>query len=93
MFIHAVLFRIKPKELSKYHRDNLMWARYARKAEGFISYRTMLRVDHESQYASVYVWKTKTCHDRFMKKYNDWLVSKSSAKVRVVGYFNLKEKL
>ena len=26
-------------------------------------------------------------HDAFMKKYHDWLVSKSKAKVKVLGYY------
>ena len=91
MFIHAVLFRIQPNEVAKYHRDNRMWARYARKAEGFLGYRTMKRGDHKNQYASVYEWKAKSYHDRFMKKYHNWLVGESSAKVKVLGYFNLKK--
>jgi len=90
LYIHAVLFEIQPKQVTKYHADNRMWARYARKAKGFITYRTMKREDHKNQYASVYQWQAKSCHDRFMKKYHDWLVSKSSARVKVLGYFNLK---
>ena len=49
------------------------------------------RIDHKNQYTSVYQWQAKSYHDRFMKKYHDWLVSKSSAKVKVLGYFNLKK--
>lgn len=90
MYIHTVLFQIKPKEISRYHRDNKMWAYYAKKTKGFVAYRTMKRTDYKDQYASVYEWEAKSCHDRFMKKYHDWLVSKSSARVKVLGYFNLK---
>ncbi|MBP7215864.1 MAG: hypothetical protein KBA46_01120 [Candidatus Omnitrophica bacterium] len=90
MFIHAVLFEIKPKELPAYRRDSLMWARFAKKARGFVSYHTVQRVDHQHQYASVYQWKTKKDHDRFMDKLHDWLVSKSKARVKVLGYYNLK---
>ena len=67
-----------------------MWARYAKKAKGFVAYRTMKRVDYAHQYASVYEWKRKLDHDRFMSKFHDWLVSKSKAKVKVLGYYNLK---
>jgi heme-degrading monooxygenase HmoA len=67
-----------------------MWARHARKASGFISYHTMQRDDHPNHYASVYEWKTRRDHDRFMGKYHDWLVSQSRARVKVLGYYNLK---
>ena len=89
MFTHAVLFEIAPKEVKDYRKDSLMWAGYARKAKGFISYRTVKRVGYPHQYASVYTWKTKTDHDRFMKKFHDWLVGKSKAIVKVLGYYNL----
>jgi hypothetical protein len=90
LYIHAVLFEIAPKEVKKYRADSLMWARFAKKAKGFVAYRTMVRSDYKHQYASVYEWKQKADHDRFMKKYHDWLVSKSKAKVTVLGYYNLK---
>lgn len=90
MFIHAVLFEIKPKEVSKYRKDSLMWAAHTKKAKGFISYCTMKRDGFKNQYASVYKWDKKVNHDNFMRKYHDWLVSKSSAKVKVLGYYNLK---
>lgn len=90
MFIHAVLFEIKPGEVKDYRADSKMWARQAKKAKGFILYQTMQRLGHAHQYASVYEWKTKQDHDRFMKKFHDWLVSKSKAKVKVLGYYNLK---
>lgn len=90
MFIHAVLFEIEPREVPDYRRDSKMWARYARKAGGFVSYHTMERLGGENQYVSVYAWRTKQGHDRFMKKFHDWLVTKSKAKVKVLGYYNLK---
>jgi len=90
MFIHSVLFEIEPGEVADYRADSKMWARCAKKEKGFVAYHTMGRVDHAHQYASVYEWKTKQDHDRFMKKFHDWLVSKSKAKVKVLGYYNLK---
>lgn len=90
MFIHAVLFEISPKEAAVYRKDCKMWARYAKKAKGFLGYFTMKRQDSRNQYASVYEWKTEAGHKRFMKKYHDWLVSKSKARVKVLGYYNLK---
>ena len=90
MFIHSVLFEIDPKEIKVYRKDSLMWARYARKAKGFVAYHTMQRAGKKNQFASVYEWKNKACHDRFMNKYHNWLVSKSKAKVRVLDYYNLK---
>lgn len=90
MFIHSVLFQIKPKEVAKYRKDSLIWARHARQAKGFLTYYTMKRYGFKDQYASVYQWDKKADHDRFMRKYHDWLVSKSSAKVKVLGYYNLK---
>jgi hypothetical protein len=90
MFIHVVLFVVKPGELAKYRKDSLMWARHARKTHGLLSYRTMRRLGFKDQYASVYHWAKKSDHDGFMRKYHDWLVSKSHAKVKVVDYYNLK---
>ncbi|MFA5092723.1 MAG: hypothetical protein WC543_02105 [Candidatus Omnitrophota bacterium] len=90
MFIHTVLFEIKPKEVAKYRKDSLMWASYTKKAKGFKAYFTMQRYGYKNQYASVYQWDKKLNHDRFMRKYHDWLVGKSSAKVKVLGYYNLK---
>jgi quinol monooxygenase YgiN len=89
MFIHAVLFEVRPKEVAKYRRDSLLWASFARKAKGFVAYRTMRRCGCPHQYASVYEWKEKACHDRFMRKFHDWLVGKSKARVKVLGYYNL----
>jgi len=91
MFIHCVLFEVKRKEVAKYRKDSLMWASYTSKAKGFISYHTFKRYGYKDQYASVYKWQKKSQHDNFMKKYHDWLVGKSKAKVKVLGYFNLKE--
>lgn len=90
MFFHTVLFEVKPREVPKYRKDSKMWARYAKKAKGFIGYFTMKRNDARDQYASVYQWKTKNEHDRFMQKMHDWLVSQSSAKVKVLGYYQLQ---
>lgn len=90
MFIHSVLFEIKPKEVAKYRQDSLMWARHTKKAKGFISYYTMKRYGFKNQFVSVYQWDKKIDHDRFMAKYHDWLVGKSRAKVKVLGYYNLK---
>lgn len=91
MFMHAVLFKIKPGEVKDYRKDSIMWARYAKKhSKGFISYCTMKRADVKNQYVSVYEWKTRNHHDEFMKKFHDFLVSKSKAKVKTLGYYNLK---
>ena len=90
MFVHGVLFEVRPKEFSSYRKDSLMWARCAKKAKGFLSYRTVARVGHKHQYASVYQWKTKADHDRFMRKHHDSLVRKSKAEVTVKGYYNLR---
>jgi len=68
----------------------LMWASYAKKAKGFKAYFMMQRYGYKNQYASIYQWDKKIDHDRFMRKYHDWLVSKSRAKVKVLGYYNLK---
>jgi hypothetical protein len=90
MFIHVVLFEIKPKEVAKYRKDSLMWASHTKKSRGFVAYQTMRRYGFSNQYASVYQWDKKYDHDRFMRKYHDLLVKKSAAKVRVLGYYNLK---
>lgn len=90
MFIHAVLFEIEPREVPAYRKDSKMWAGYAKQAKGFIAYFTMKRLGFKNQYASVYEWKKKQDHDRFMKKFHDWLVSESRARVKVLGYYNLK---
>ncbi len=91
MFIHAVLFEIKPKEAAKYRKDSLIWARHAEKAKGFSAYFTLKRYGFKNQYASVYQWDKKSNHDNFMRKYHDWLVSKSKARVKVLDYYNLKQ--
>jgi len=90
MFIHVVLFEIKPGEVAKYRKDSLMWARHTKKASGFTAYHTMKRYGFKDQYASVYQWARKADHDRFMRKYHDLLIAKSKAKVKVLGYYNLK---
>lgn len=90
MFVHAVHFSVQQKELRKYRKDSIMWAGYAKKAKGFISYRTFKRLGYINQYASVYYWESKAQHQRFMKEFHDWLVAKSKAKVKVLGYYNLQ---
>jgi len=92
MFIHSVLFEIKPSQVRSYRKDSLMWAAYAMRAKGFIAYHTMERLGFKNQFASVYEWKTEADHLRFMRKFHDWLVSKSHAKVKVLGYYNLKSR-
>ncbi len=89
MFVHAVLFEIEPKEVKKYRADSKMWARYARKYKGFVAYFTVKRLGYSNQYASVYQWKRKQGHDKFMKELHERLVSKSKARVKVLGFFNL----
>ena len=79
MFVHAVLFQIAPKEVLDYRNDSKMWARYTKKTKGFIAYFTMRRVDHQNQYVSVYLWKNKQAHTRFMQTFHDYLVAKSKA--------------
>ena len=90
MFVHAVLFEIKPGEVAKYRKDSLIWASHTKKSAGFVAYHTMKRYGFGNQYVSVYQWDKKASHDRFMRKYHDWLVAKSRAKVKVLGYYNLK---
>ena len=90
MFIHTVLFEIEPKEVKDYRNDSRMWASYAKKVKGFVAYFTMKRFGYKNQYASVYEWKTKKDHDQFMDEYHDWLVNKSKARVKVLGYYNLR---
>lgn len=89
MFIHVVLFEIKPSEVAAYRKDSRMWVGYAKKYKGFSGYHTMQRLGYKNQYASVYEWKTRLAHERFMDKFHDWLVSKSKAEVKVLGYFNM----
>ncbi|MDD5116273.1 MAG: hypothetical protein PHW98_04330 [Candidatus Omnitrophica bacterium] len=90
MFVHLVLFEIEPREVAKYRKDSLMWAEHTRKAKGFLSYKTMKRFGFKNQYASVYKWLKRRDHDRFMGKYHDWLVAKSKARVKTLGYYNLE---
>jgi hypothetical protein len=90
MFIHSVVFEIEPKEVRDYRKDSLMWARYAKKAKGFRAYHTMKRFGFKNQYASVYEWDAKADHDRFMGEFHDFLVGKSKARVKVLGYYNLR---
>jgi len=90
MFIHTVLFKIQPSQVNAYRNDSKMWARRAREAKGFVAYFTMKRINGKNEYASVYEWRSQSFHGRFMKKYHEELVAKSRAKVKVLGYFNLK---
>jgi hypothetical protein len=90
MFVHVVLFEVKSGEVAKYRKDSLMWARQSKKSNGFAAYYTMKRYGFKNQFASVYQWDKKSSHDRFMRKYHDRLVAKSTAKVKVLGYYNLK---
>lgn len=90
MFIHAVLFEIKPNQVPAYRKDCWIWAAYAKKAKGFVSYFTVRRKGYKNQYASVYVWQKQQDHNRFMNRLHDWLVGKSEAKVSVLGYYNLQ---
>jgi len=83
------LFEITPKEFPAYRRDCRMWARYAGRAKGFLNFFIMERTAYKNQYASVYEWKNKAAHDRFMKKFHDWLASKSRSRVKVLGCYNL----
>lgn len=89
MFIHSALFKIKPKEVCVYRRDSRMWASYAKKQKGFVACFTMRRINEKNQYASVYIWKNKRDNDRFMRKFHDWLASKSKSKIKFLGYYNL----
>jgi hypothetical protein len=90
MFIHLVLFAVQPKEVVKYRKDSLMWAKVACRQKGFLGYYTFRRLRHKGQYVSLYQWKAKVCHQRFMDRYHEWLVSCSRAKVKVLGYYNLQ---
>jgi len=90
MFIHTVLFEIKPGQVKDYRKDSKMWAGYAKKAKGFVAYFTMKRLGYKNQYASVYEWENKKDHDRFMGKMHEWLVLRSKARVKVLGYYQLK---
>jgi len=90
MFIHMVLFEIKEREVAKYRKDSLMWAEYAKRAKGFISYSTFKRYDYKNQYVSVYRWDKKSRNDAFMRKFHDYLVNKSKAKVKALGYYDIK---
>lgn len=88
MFIHSVLFEIKPKEVAKYYKDNRMWAACARKAKGFIVFLAMKRAGYKNQYISVYKWKTFRDYDRFTKKFHDALAQKSKSKITLLDRYN-----
>jgi heme-degrading monooxygenase HmoA len=90
MFIHAVLFQIKPQHVRIYKKDCRMWASYAAKAKGFLQYSTLKRVNEKNQYTSVYRWKAEAYHKRFMDAWHDKLVAKSHCPVKVLGYYNFE---
>jgi heme-degrading monooxygenase HmoA len=93
MFIHMVLFQIKPQHVKIYKKDCRMWAAHVRKAAGFLRYLTIKRVNAKNQYASVYEWKSKIYHQRFMKIWHDRLVEKSLCPVKVLGYYQMTTQL
>lgn len=88
MFIHKVLFRIAKKNVPIYKRDCKIWKSEASRHPGFLGCETLERHDRKGEYASLYIWKSKKFHDRFMKKHHDRLVSLSKCPVEVVDYFN-----
>ncbi len=88
MFIHLVLFKIKKKNVPVYVADCRLWEKEARKAKGFLGYKTLFRRNEKDHYASFYVWKKEGDHSRFMKNHHDRLVSLSKCPVEVVGYYN-----
>lgn len=90
MFIHKVLFKIAAKHVPIYKRDCLLWQREAAKHAGFVGYKTLVRMDRKGEYASLYFWKNRAAHERFMKKQHDRLVSLSKCPVQVVDYFNYR---
>ena len=90
MFIHSVLFEIQPREVAGYYKDNRLWAGYAGKAKGFVAFFTMKRTGYQNQYISVYKWKTLGDHNRFMKKFHDFLAAQSKSKVKLLGRYNFK---
>ena len=83
-----VLFRIQKRNLPVYTADCKIWHKEAKRHAGFLDYRTLFRVNEKDQYASFYVWKNKSAHDRFMKKHHDRLVALSRCPVKVLGYYN-----
>src|SRR3989338_10852341 len=88
MFIHMVLFKIRKINVPIYIADCRMWEREARRQSGFLSYHTLFRSNKKGHYASLYFWKSKKDHSRFMKKHHDRLVSFSKCPVEVLGYFD-----
>ena len=90
MFIHQVLFKIKKKDIAAYLGDCRIWRKEAGRHPGFLDCYTLLRSNEKNQYASVYLWKSKIHHSRFMKKHHDRLVSVSRCPVKVLGYYDFK---
>ncbi len=90
MFVHLVLFKIKPQNVSTYVADCKIWEKEAKKHAGFLGYRTLFRTNQKDHYASCYQWRSEKYHSAFMKKHHDRLVSLSKCPVEVMGYFNFK---
>ncbi len=90
MFIHMVLFRIRPRHVRQYRIDCRMWGKEAARHRGFIGWHTLTRVDHKGQYASFYMWRRRADHARFMRRHHDRLVGLSKCPVEVLGYYNLR---
>ncbi len=90
MFVHIVLFKIKPSYVKTYRKDCAMWMRQAARYRGFIAYKTFLRTNEKDQYASCYMWDKQTDHEAFMKAQHERLVGLSKCPVDVVGYYNYK---
>ena len=90
MFIHLVLFKIKPRHVRIYRADCRIWEKEARRHRGFIGYHTLARTNQKGEYASFYLWNSEKEHARFMEKHHDRLVSLSKCPVTVQGYYNFK---
>lgn len=90
--MHLVLFQIQKKNVPVYVRDCKIWSKAAGKAAGFLASHTLFRTNHKDHYASVYMWKNKSAHERFMKKHHDRLVGLSKCPVKVLGYYDFKTR-
>lgn len=88
MFIHMVLFKIKKKNVPIYVSDCGMWAKEAKRHQGFKGYHTLFRTNAKGEYASFYMWNTEKDHVRFMSRHHDRLLSLSRCPVEVLGYYN-----
>ena len=92
MFIHAVLFKIRKKNVRVYRADCRLWEKEARRHKGFLGYRTLFRTNAKGHYASCYLWKRQRDHLRFMKDHHDRLVGLSKCPVEVLGYYNFETR-